>query len=173
MQGANSSWTPATAAGPATCCCDVNNNRTHFAPVTACCDYTDVAPTGPGGVTEPASSLCPIDGMKFQYCSSTVATVSIVCSAKIALARNCDVFAPPGSPAFNDCEVIYDCVTSAYHNATSGVHATHAPPFETCCPCFATIGAEVPGDQWMDDIQCSSNQNGQGDDDDMVSTLPP
>jgi len=178
LQGANHTWTSATASKPATCCCSVTRGSTHIAPRTACCDVTDPNPTSADGLTISPSEECPFDGSTYMRCAAIVSTISVTCSAKTALAGNCDVFAAPDSAAFNDCEAVYDCITDAYHNQTVRAVASHRsiPPFESCCPCFATIGAQVPGEQWMDDVQCSSNANGQGDDDDDkngVKTLPP
>mmetsp|Transcript_35964 Transcript_35964/g.94312 ORF Transcript_35964/g.94312 Transcript_35964/m.94312 type:complete len:337 (+) Transcript_35964:53-1063(+) len=173
LQGANGTWTVATESDPASCCCAFATTHTHIAPVSACCDYTDLLPTDASGNVVTDAQQCSLGSPKYSHCAAAVSQVALICSAKTALASDCDVFAAPDSAAFDDCGVIYDCVTAAYHNLT--VANRYFPPFETCCPCLQTIGGQVPGEQWMDDIQCTGLAGGQGDDDDDAAgiTTPP
>lgn len=162
-QGTDQIFTPANATDPASCCCSLSRGGQS---VRACCDVTDVAPTVPGGggLTEPVSAECTVGSFRYDRCVGIVSQLALKCSAAAQLADNCNVFAPPGSDAFNDCEAVYDCMVTGFHNITA--HYTRAPTWGMCCPCVSALGGQIPGDQWLDDVQCSNNPNANGDDDD-------
>jgi hypothetical protein len=66
-------------------------------------------------------------------CAAPISVVALTCSAIVSDVDNCDVFAPPGSDAFNDCQAIYDCLVSAYKNYT--IINPQTPPYGTLLLC--------------------------------------
>lgn len=146
-EGANSSW---TGDAPAICTCTTSYGRSFS------CAYTQPTPATGG-------ASCDIGSTTWNECLTPVSILTTACSAVVANQNNCNPFAPPNSSAFHDCDAVYSCMTREWQ---SNSYKQHLPAFGTCCPCVKELGRIAPGDQWMDEINCPTSPNADGDDDD-------